>query len=180
VDLQQLLTPADLVVVGVLAVAVYTDLRTQKIPNVLTFGGMALALVVHPLLAFFQVGADAAFPAFLNSLLGILAAFVPGFLFWNLGGALKAGDAKLLMAIGAILGPFEVLRVFVLVLIVQIPVGIFQLWRAGRLRSLLRVVKAGVFRQADGPKPMVAPFASVIAAGYVLSRIFPDFFRFWS
>lgn len=179
-DLQQLLAPADLVVVGLLAVAVYTDIRTQKIPNVLTFGGMALALVVHPLLALLQHGADAMFPAFLTSVLGILVAFVPGFLFWNLGGALKAGDAKLLMAVGAILGPFEVLRVFVLVLIVQIPVGIFQLWRAGRLRSLLRVVKAGVFRQADGPKPMVAPFASVIAAGYVLSRLFPDFLGFWS
>jgi len=180
VTLQDILTPADLVVVGMLAVAVYTDLRTQKIPNVLTFGVMGLALVVHPLLALIFHGLDAAFPAFLNSLLGIVVAFVPGFLFWNLGGAMKAGDAKLLMAVGAVLGPFEVIRVFVLVLIVQIPVGIVQLWRAGRLRSLFRVVKAGVFRQADGPKPMVAPFASVIAAGYVLSRVFPDFFRFWS
>ena len=174
------LTPADLVVVGLLAVAVYTDIRTQKIPNALTFGVMAVALVVHPVLALVLHDASAAFPAFLNALLGIAAAFVPGFVFWNLGGAMKAGDAKLLMAVGAILGPFEVLRVFVLVLIVQIPVGFVQLWRAGRLRSLYRVLKAGVFRQPDGPKPMVAPFASVIAAGYVLSRVFPDFFRFWS
>ena len=141
---------------------------------------MAVALVVHPVLALIQQDAGAMFPAFLNSFAGILAAFVPGFLFWNLGGAMKAGDAKLLMVIGAILGPFEVLRVFVLVLLVQIPVGFVQLWRSGRLRSLFRVLKAGIFRKPDGPAPMTAPFASVIAAGYLLSRIFPHFFRFWS
>ncbi len=174
------LTPADFFVVGILAVAVYTDTRTRKIPNVLTFGAMAVALVVNPAIALMQHDAGAMLPAFLNTVAGIFAAFVPGFLFWNLGGAMKAGDAKLLMAIGAILGPFEILRVFVLVLFVQIPVGIVQLWRAGRLRSLFRVVKAGIFRKPDGPAPMTAPFAAVIAAGYVLSRIFPHFFRFWS
>ncbi len=179
-ELQLSVGPPDIVVVGLLAVAVFTDVRTQKIPNVLTFGVMAVALVLRPVMAYFLLDGDAVFPAFLDALLGILAAFVPGFLFWNLGGAMKAGDAKLLMAVGAILGPFEVLRVFVMVLFVQIPVGLFQLWRAGRLRSLFRVVKAGVLRQADGPAPMVAPFASVIAAGYVIARLFPDLFRFWS
>ena len=174
----RLLTPADLLVTGILAVAVYTDLRTRKIPNVLTFGAMAVALVGNPLIAVFQH--EPVLPALPNTVVGIFAAFVPGFIFWNLGGALKAGDAKLLMAIGAILGPFEVLRVFVLVLMLQIPFGIVTLWRAGRLRSLFSVVKAGIFRKPDGPAPMTAPFASVIAAGYVLSRIFPHFFRFWS
>lgn len=167
-------------VAGLLAVAVYTDTRWQKVPNALTFGVMAVALVVGPVLALVQQGGEAVFPAFLAALLGILAAFVPGFVFWNLGGAMKAGDAKLLMAMGAILGPFEVLRVFVLVLLVQIPVGFVQLWRAGRLRSLYRVIKAGVFRTPDGPKPMTVPFAWVIAAAWVLSLFFPDFFRFWS
>jgi prepilin peptidase CpaA len=179
-DLTGIITPERVVVLGLLAVAVYTDTRWRKVPNLLTFGVMAVALVVQPLLAWHQGGLGAVGPAFLTALLGILAAFVPGFLFWNLGGAMKAGDAKLFMAMGGILGPFEVLRVFGIVLIVQIPVAIFQLWRAGRLRSLFRVVKAGIFRKPDGPPPMVLPFAWVIAVGYVLSVLFPDFLGIFS
>lgn len=174
------LQPADAVVVGLLGVAVYTDMRWQKIPNVLTFGVMGAALVVHPLLAVLLHGRDAVLPALYTCLAGIAVAFVPGFLFWNLGGAMKAGDAKLLMAIGAVLGPFEVLRVFVLVLFVQIPVALFLLARAGRLRSVFSVIKAGIKRDAAGPKPLVAPFAGVIAAGYVIARCFPQVLRFWS
>jgi Flp pilus assembly protein protease CpaA len=180
VSIQDHLSPADIMVAGLLAVAVYTDTRWHKVPNALTFGVMGVALLVRPGLALIQHDASAVFPAFLQALLGILAAFGPGFLFWRLGGAMKAGDAKLLMAMGAILGPFEVLRVFLVVLIVQIPVGIVQLWRAGRLRSLFRVVKAGVFQQPDGPAPMVVPFAWVIATAYVITLIFPAFCRFWS
>ncbi len=179
-DFQHLLTPADLVVVGMLAVAVYTDTRWSKVPNALTFGVMGLALVLGPALAVVQQGWAAAPPALLSAFLGILAAFGPGFLFWRLGGAMRAGDVKLLMAMGAVFGPFEVLRIFVILLVVQIPVGFIQLWRAGRLRSFFRVLKAGVFQQPDGPKPMVVPFAWVIATAYVISEIFPAFLRFWS
>jgi Flp pilus assembly protein protease CpaA len=166
--------------VGLLGVAVYTDLRWRRIPNLLTFGVMAAALVVHPLIALSHAGIGAVVPALLTCLAGIAAAFVPGFLFWNLGGAMKAGDAKLLMAAGAVLGPFEIVRVFVLVLFVQIPVGLVLLARAGRLRSLFSVVKAGIRRDEAGPRPLMAPFAGVIAAGYLISRIFPHLLRFWS
>lgn len=179
-DLLSQLQPADAVVAGLLAVAVYTDLRWRKIPNALTFGVMGAALVVQPLVALLRVGPQGVLPALYTALAGVAAAFVPGFLFWNLGGALKAGDAKLFMAIGAVLGPFEVLRVFALVLFVQIPVALFLLARAGRLRSLFSVVKAGLRRDPAGPPPLVAPFAGVIAAGYVLARCFPQVLRFWS
>jgi Flp pilus assembly protein protease CpaA len=179
-DLSGILEPANIVVAGLLAVAVYTDTRSRKIPNLLTFGVMAVALLVQPLLALFLQDRAAVLPAFLTALAGIVAAFVPGFVFWNLGGAMKAGDAKLLMAMGGILGPFEVLRVFVIVLLVQIPVGIVTLWRAGRLRSLYRVVKAGVFRLPDGPAPMTVPFAWVIATAWVISLLFPQLFGFFS
>jgi len=174
------LQPTDAVMAGLLGVAVYTDLRRRRIPNLLTFGVMAAALVVQPLVAALRDGLGAAPPALLTCLAGIAVAFVPGFLFWNLGGAMKAGDAKLLMAAGAVLGPFEIARVFALVLLVQIPVALVLLARAGRLRSLFRVVGAGLRRDAAGPQPLVAPFAGVIAAGYLLARIFPNLLRFWS
>ncbi len=174
------LTPADAMVAGLLCVAVYTDLRSRKVPNVLTFGTMAAALVVHPVVACSRAGLEGLFPAVLVVLAGIGVAFVPGFIMWNLGGAMKAGDAKLLMAMGAILGPFDVLRVFLTTLLVEIPIGIVQLVRAGKLRSFFSVIKAGVTRRDDGPKPLVAPFAGVIAIGYLVSRIFPQLFGFWS
>ncbi len=179
-SLLQALSPADAMVVGLLAVAVYTDLRSRRVPNSLTFGAMGVALAVHIVLGLVHGGREGLLPALLTWLLGILAAFIPGFLLWRLGGALKAGDAKLLMAIGAILGPLELLRVLLFTLIVEIPVGLAQLTASGRLRSFFSVVKAGVTRDADGPKPLMTPFAGVIALGYLASRFLPQVFRFWS
>jgi prepilin peptidase CpaA len=174
------ISPADLAIAGILAVAVGTDLRSRRIPNLLTFGVMLGALLLLPLLALLRGGVDAVPPALLGALLGIAAAFVPGFLLWNLGGAMRAGDVKLLMALGALIGPLEGLRLFALVLVLQIPVALFQLARAGRLRSLFSVIRAGVRRDAAGPRPLEAPFAGVIAAGYLVSRLFPQLLRFWS
>ena len=78
-----------------------TDLRTSRIPNVLTFGATALAFGFHSL-----DGGQALAGSLVGWLVGF-ALFVP---FAALGGR-GGGDVKLLAAVGAWLGPWAVLGV---------------------------------------------------------------------
>ena len=83
------------------SVACVTDIRSRRIPNVLTFGGAVAGLLFH---TFYSGGAG-----FLSSaegwVVGVAVLFIP----FALGG-LGAGDVKLLAALGAWLGPMEILR----------------------------------------------------------------------
>jgi prepilin peptidase CpaA len=81
---------------AVLACAVAWDLATARIPNWLTFPAAAAALAWHAALA----GGEGARASAAGWLLGIGLLLVP----WLLGG-LGAGDAKLMGAVGAFLGP---------------------------------------------------------------------------
>ena len=91
----RLLTSIQIAAIVFAAVACATDLRNSRIPNALTFGSLALALIVHGLL-----------PQGLgwgHALLGILAGGAIFFPFFALGG-MGAGDVKLMAALGAWLG----------------------------------------------------------------------------
>lgn len=93
-----------LVVIAVSGVASLSDLRTSRIPNVLTFGA-AVAAVLY---LFWTAGWSGAAQSVAGWGVGVLL-FLP---FFALGG-LGAGDVKLLGAIGAWLGPTEVFWVAV-------------------------------------------------------------------
>jgi prepilin peptidase CpaA len=77
-------------------VACITDLRSRRIPNVLTFGGTAAALVFHTM----GSGGEGLLQASGGWIVGAAMLFFP----FALGG-LGAGDVKLLAALGAWLGP---------------------------------------------------------------------------
>lgn len=83
-----------------MAVVIYTDWRWQRIPNQITFPTMAVGLVLGLLEgvpgAPFQGG-------FLDHAAGLALAFLVCYPFYVAGG-LKAGDAKMLMAVGAVRG----------------------------------------------------------------------------
>ena len=80
--------------VAVAAAASFTDLKTRKIPNKLTFSAMLAGLACNLVLFGFK--------GLTGSFLGILMGFA-AFIFFAIG-ALKAGDVKLYMAIGAFTG----------------------------------------------------------------------------
>ncbi|HEU4964606.1 MAG TPA: A24 family peptidase [Bacilli bacterium] len=81
---------------AVCCVAVYTDLRERRIPNLLTVS----ALVVGFALNGWLVGLSGLTSSLYGVLLGLLLLF-PFFLRGGIGG----GDVKLLMALGALCGP---------------------------------------------------------------------------
>lgn len=89
----------------ILAAACVTDLRAQRIPNLLTFPAMALGLALHGTVG----GAD----GLLFSLSG-LGAGLGLMLLPFLMGVMGAGDVKLLAAAGAFMGAKAVLAAFVL------------------------------------------------------------------
>ena len=90
------MTTSAVVALAVCAVACVTDLRSRRIPNVLTFGSAAAAVIFHVVVG----GTSGLFQALLGWALGAAIFFVP----FALGG-MGGGDIKLLAAVGAWLGP---------------------------------------------------------------------------
>jgi prepilin peptidase CpaA len=88
------------VAVAVAAVGCVIDLRTRRIPNALTFSAAAAALAYRAAAG----GVDALAAGAAGWLIGALVFFLP-FLLGGLGG----GDVKLLAALGAWVGPADVL-----------------------------------------------------------------------
>jgi len=84
----------------VLVTAMWTDLRSSRIPNWLTFSAMGFALVMHAWLG--------GFPEALFSLSGLGAGFGL-FLILHMTGSIGAGDVKLMAAVGALVGPYGAL-----------------------------------------------------------------------
>jgi prepilin peptidase CpaA len=82
------------------SLACVTDLRTRRIPNVLTFGAALAGLLYQAV----SGGVDGLGHAALGWLVGAVIFIVP----FALGG-LGGGDVKLLAALGAWLGPGDIL-----------------------------------------------------------------------
>ncbi|HTM35097.1 MAG TPA: prepilin peptidase [Vicinamibacterales bacterium] len=96
------MTMAETAALFVAGVACLTDLRSARIPNVLTFSAVAAALVFH-----------AAAPGGLGlqaAGLGLLVGLLVFFPFFALG-AMGAGDVKLMAALGAWLGWYGAINV---------------------------------------------------------------------
>ena len=86
---------------GVAALATFSDLRTGRIPNALTFGAMAGGLLFSAI----HAGGAGLATSLLGGVVG-LALFFPLFALGGMGG----GDVKLLAAVGTWLGPFGALQ----------------------------------------------------------------------
>jgi len=82
------------------AIAALVDLRTRRIPNVLTVSAVAAALVLHMV----KGGGPGALASGAGLLVGFLA-FLPFYLVGGFG----AGDVKAMAAVGAFLGPRDAL-----------------------------------------------------------------------
>ena len=79
----------------VLSIAAISDLRTYRIPNLLTYPAMLTALIYHTITS----GANGLLFSSLGLLIGTLLFSIPFFM-----GIMGAGDAKLMGVVGAALG----------------------------------------------------------------------------
>ena len=116
-----------LIVVVAAAVSTVIDLRTRLIPNLITLP----LILTGPIVMGVAYGWDGV----LNSLLGFLLLGVPYLVIWMLSGG-GAGDAKLMMGIGAWVGPGIGIWILVTTMIAG---GVFSIIAAaiyGRLREL--------------------------------------------
>ena len=153
-------------------VACITDLRTRRIPNVLTFGAAAAGLAFHALLP----QGDGLVGAVLGLVVGIAVFFIP-FALRGMGG----GDVKLLGALGAWLGVSEIVWLAlytgvaggVMAIIVSLASGylgqalsnvklLLMHWRVAGLRALPEITLEG----STGPR---LAYAIPIFAGTVVA-----------
>lgn len=145
----------DVALVLLMAIACWTDIRTRKIKNWLTFPtmlvGVALAL---------------AGPTWWTGLAGIAACLVVCLPLWRIGPVLSAGDVKMLMAAGALLGPADGLRAVLWTLVCGLPAGILALAVQGKLRSVPDVLRGKA-------PPTMLWHAPVVSAGILIARLQP-------
>lgn len=165
-----------LALLAMLGVAVATDLRERRIPNWLTVAGASTAIA----LAAFS-GAD----ALEASILGFTAALGLSIPFFALG-ALGAGDAKLLAAVGAFVGIGGLLPVLLYSAVAGGVLGIVFAIRRGvilpailQTRGLLlhaaTLGRHGSRSTIEDPNAQTIPYGVAIAAGTVLASLFPHF-----
>jgi prepilin peptidase CpaA len=88
--------------VAVSFLALITDLRSRRIPNALTFPAMALGLVYHLVTG----GPTMLLQSAEGMMLGLGLFMIP-----YLMGGMGAGDAKLMGALGALVGPWAIANI---------------------------------------------------------------------
>lgn len=167
---------------GTLGMAVLTDLRDRKVPNWLVLVGVLAALAYHALTASTSglFGASSEAPDLLSALGGIVVGFTALFPLYVLR-AMGAGDVKLMMMVGAFLGPLQTLGTVVLTFAAGGVLAIVMtLWQRSfrQLASNLRfMLTTSAARAVGGESPRFEPlqqtagrmpYAFAIAAGTLL------------
>jgi len=122
------MTAQHAVVVALVALACVADIRTRRIPNGLTFGAAIAAVLFHGITA----GTSGLAPSVGGWILGA-ALFFPVFALRGMG----AGDVKLLAAVGAWLGPLQVVSVALITTIAGGAIAVVVALLHGYLRAAL-------------------------------------------
>ena len=133
-------------VLVIAAIACVSDLRTRRIPNVLTFGAAAVAMLFH--LA--TRGVDGGIASVCGWLVGVAFLLVPFAL-----GSMGAGDVKLLGALGAWLGPGDAVWLALYTGIAAGAIALVVAARHGYLRQAYRNIwLLLLYWRVSGIRPM--------------------------
>lgn len=156
--------PAFPVFALVLGVAVVTDLRDRRIPNVVTVTGLCAALILESVF-------ERSIPA--SALAGAGIALVLGFALFALGG-IGAGDAKLFAAVGAFVGPQGVLVTIIYGGLAGGALVLVDAWRRGSLLALLLGTRdvflhLVTFGRAGKRKTLASPGAHALPYGVAIA-----------
>lgn len=128
-----------LCVLAFTSVALVTDLRSWRLPNWLTISAFFAGLAFHVALGWFDRGWSGVLDHVMFSLGGFAVGFGILFVAWLVGSA-SAGDAKLLGAIGAWLGPLPTLFVMAISMVFEL-IRLFSvfLWLSAK-RGMRRAI----------------------------------------
>ena len=171
---------AFVLLLGVCATASVTDVRTKLIPNKLTFPAMLVGMVFW-LIVGLSLGkgilgdTGAVHGTLAGSVMALFLGLVPFVILVFIGG-LGMGDAKLMGAVGAISGQWQVVvGTTIYALVVAAIMGIFTMIATGRVRlTLYRLLgialSAGkVIKPDDSEDAPTVPFGVAIAVGAALT-----------
>lgn len=154
-----------------LIIATVTDLSARRIPNSVTFGLMATALLLHGLLS----GWGGVFFSLKGLGLGLALLLLPYIL-----GGMGAADVKLMAGVGAVIGPIHIFKTFFIIALLGGLVAIVMLVvrkdllpamkRIGRaLMALIGGVGATALRIAPTTlKQQGIPYGAVITGGTLI------------
>lgn len=157
-----------LILWGVLTIAVITDLGWSRIPNWLTFPGMAAGVTAHS----WSSGVEGAVFAIVGLTVGLGV-----FLVLYLMGGVGAGDVKLLAAVGTLVGPYGALvsGIFAMALGGVYALGaMWYRWGSSEMITRLAVagqgalLKGGTSWMQDLALPFRLRYGLAIAAGTLL------------
>jgi prepilin peptidase CpaA len=153
--------------VVVVGVATFTDLRSRRIPNWLVLPFLALGIAVSSYL----YGWHGAGQSLGGAALGLV---IFGSLFWM--GGMGAGDVKLFTAIGAWIGPHQLLLAFVMTGLAGGAMALGWATWSGFLKELFQHTGELLFgAQENGeavlsnPRRRKMPYAPAIAVGTLIS-----------
>ena len=153
----------------VMLIAGVLDLRSRRIPNALTVTGAATALVLR---------APMGWEALADGVLGLGLALVLTFPLFALG-ALGGGDVKLLAAVGAFMGPVELIGACLLIALLGGALALFEATRKGSLRlaflnvfymlgRMVSPVRRQLAPTLTSPAAMAIPYGIPIAVGALI------------
>jgi prepilin peptidase CpaA len=151
-----------LLAIGSVTVAAYFDLRHRHIPNWLTAGTLLLGVFINA----WQAGVMGAGMALFGSVVGF-ALLLPFYALRGLG----AGDVKLLAAVGALVGPQELISVALYGALVGGAMSLVRLATGQRLMLALNEIV--VQQRLPARSGLKLPYGLAIAAGVYLSVIVP-------
>lgn len=153
-------------IVSVAAISAVSDLRSRRIPNLVTLPALVLALALRGLL-----GGE----AFVAGLAGAGIALAVGLIFFSLG-AFGGGDGKLMMAMGAFLGTDRLLAAFVLMALTGGVLALIEIVRSRaafstflNLQQMLVTRSAGgiSLRNVSSSAVLTVPYGVAIAIGAI-------------
>ena len=160
---------ADVIVVVFVCAAAWWDATADRIPNALTVGGVAAALILRAPLGVNEL---------LQGLAGLGLAFVVAVVLYALR-AIGGGDVKLLAGVGAFLGSGEIMGALGLIAVLGAAFALLSVIRKGLLpllvfntfdlvKSLLSLGRAGHLRKLDSPGALTVPYGIPIALGTLI------------
>ena len=151
-----------IVLAGSLAISLVSDLRSRRIPNLVTLPAFALALLLRGLLGGWD-GPD----GLASGLVGFAIAFVP-FVLLAWAGGMGMGDVKLVAVVGACVGSERILFALLCIALVGGLQGLLALLWTGTLRrTALSFARALRLTRSEAPAGgrVTVPYGVAIAFG---------------